>query len=140
MKLNVNLEKIIMSATLTKILYAEDEPDIQSIAQMALEMMGGYTLKVCNNGQEALEAAEAFAPDLILLDVMMPSMDGPTAFQQMRKIPSLANVPVIFMTAKVQSQEVEAYKAMGAIDVIAKPFDPMILSETIQSLWERTVS
>ncbi len=129
-----------MSApTLTKILYAEDEPDIQSIAQMSLEMMGGYTLKVCNNGQEALEAAEAFAPDLILLDVMMPSMDGPTALQEMRKIPALANVPVIFMTAKVQNQEVEEYKAMGAIDVIAKPFDPMTLSETILSLWKRSV-
>jgi len=129
-----------MSApSLTKILYAEDEPDIQSIAQMALEMMGGYTLKVCNNGQEALEAAEAFAPDLILLDVMMPSMDGPTALQKMRAIPALANVPVIFMTAKVQNQEVEGYKAMGAIDVIAKPFDPMTLSETIQTLWERAV-
>lgn len=129
-----------MSATLTKILYAEDEPDIQSIAQMALEMMGGYTLKVCNNGQEALDAAEDFDPDLILLDVMMPSMDGPTALQEMRKIPALANVPVIFMTAKVQNQEIEEYKAMGAIDVIAKPFDPMSLSETILSLWERAVS
>ncbi|WP_019557771.1 response regulator [Thiomicrorhabdus arctica] len=127
------------ASSLTKILYAEDEPDIQSIAQMALEMMGGYTLKVCNNGQEALEAAEAFAPDLILLDVMMPSMDGPTALQEMRAIPALANVPVIFMTAKVQNQEVEGYKAMGAIDVIAKPFDPMTLSETIQTLWERAV-
>lgn len=129
-----------MSATLTKILYAEDEPDIQSIAQMALEMMGGYTLKVCNNGQEALDSAEDFSPDLILLDVMMPSMDGPTALQEMRKIPALANVPVIFMTAKVQNQEIEEYKAMGAIDVIAKPFDPMTLSETILSLWERAVS
>ena len=129
-----------MPATLTKILYAEDEPDIQAIAQMALEMMGGFTLKVCNNGQEALDVAEDFAPDLILLDVMMPSMDGPTALQEMRKIPSLANVPVIFMTAKVQNQEIEEYKAMGAIDVIAKPFDPMTLSETILSLWKRTVS
>jgi len=125
--------------TLTKILYAEDEPDIQSIAQMALEMMGGYTLKVCNNGQEAVDAAEAFAPDLILLDVMMPAMDGPTALQEIRKIPSLANTPVIFMTAKVQNQEIEEYIEMGAIDVIAKPFDPMTLSETILSLWNRAV-
>ncbi len=130
-----------MSApTLTKILYAEDEPDIQSIAKMALEMMGGYSLKVCNNGQEVVSVAEAYAPDLILLDVMMPSMDGPTALQEIRKIPALAKVPVIFMTAKVQNQEIEEYKAMGAIDVIAKPFDPMTLSETIQTLWERAVS
>jgi CheY-like chemotaxis protein len=128
-----------MSATLTKILYAEDEPDIQSIAQIALEMVGGYTLKVCNNGQEALDAAEAYAPDLILLDVMMPTMDGPAALAEIRKIPALENVPVIFMTAKVQNQEMDEYKQMGAIDVIAKPFDPMILSETIQTLWARAV-
>ena len=129
-----------MSATpLTKILYAEDEPDIQSITQMSLEMMGGYTLKVCNNGQEAVDAAEAFAPDLILFDVMMPFLDGPAALQEIRKIPTLANTPVIFMTAKVQSQEVDAYKEMGAIDVIAKPFDPMTLSETIQKSWEQSV-
>lgn len=125
------------SVQLEKILYAEDEPDIQSIAQMALEMMGGYTLKVCNNGQEALDSAEAFAPDLILMDVMMPQMDGPSALQEMRKIPALANTPVIFMTAKVQSHEVDEYKAMGAIDVIAKPFDPMTLPETVKTLWER---
>jgi len=127
-------------AELQKILYAEDEPDIQSIAQMSLEMMGGYTLKVCNNGQEAVDAAEAFAPDLILLDVMMPTMDGPTALKTMRQNPALQEVPVIFMTAKVQNQEIEDYKAMGAIDVIAKPFDPMTLPETIKKLWETTVS
>lgn len=126
--------------SLTKILYAEDEPDIQSIAQMALEMMGGYTLEVCNNGQEALEKAEAFSPDLILLDVMMPFMDGPTALSEMRKIPALANTPVIFMTAKVQPQEIEEYKALGAIDVISKPFDPMTLPETVKALWVRAVS
>lgn len=126
-------------AELQKILYAEDEPDIQSIAQMALEMMGGYTLKVCQNGQEAVDEAEAFAPDLILLDVMMPLMDGPTALQEIRKIPALAETPVIFMTAKVQHQEVEDYKALGAIDVIPKPFDPMTLPEAVKSLWEQAV-
>ena len=129
-----------MEKVLQKILYAEDEPDIQSIAQMALEMMGGFTLKVCNNGQEAVDAAEDFAPDLILLDVMMPTLDGPSALEAMRKNPALADVPVIFMTAKVQSQEVEDYKALGAIDVIAKPFDPMTLSETINKLWESAVN
>jgi len=126
-------------AELQKILYAEDEPDIQSIAQMALEMMGGYTLKLCQNGQQALESAEEFAPDLILLDVMMPTMDGPAALKEMRKIPALANTPVIFMTAKVQHDEIESYKALGAIDVIAKPFDPMTLPETVKTLWERAI-
>lgn len=126
-------------AELNKILYAEDEADIQSIAEMALEMMGGYTLKLCQDGQQAVDVAEEFAPDLILLDVMMPNMDGPTALQEMRKIPALANTPVIFMTAKVQHDEIESYKALGAIDVIAKPFDPMTLPETVKNLWEQAV-
>ena len=129
-----------MAKQLQKILYAEDEPDIQSIAQMTLEMMGGYTLKVCNNGQEAVDAAEAFAPDLILLDVMMPMMDGPQALEAIRKIPALAETPVIFMTAKVQQQEIQGYKDLGAIEVIAKPFDPMTLSETINKLWEAAIN
>lgn len=126
-------------ATLSKILYAEDEPDIQAIAQMSLEMMGGYELKLCNNGREAVESAVAFAPDVILLDVMMPEMDGPTALKNLREMPELNDVPIIFMTAKVQTQEVEDYKALGAVDVIAKPFDPMTLSDTVKSLWQRAV-
>lgn len=123
-------------AELHKILYVEDEPDIQAIAQIALENVGGFELKICGSGQEAIQQAEGFKPDLILLDVMMPGMDGPTTLQELRKLDELANTPVMFMTAKVQPQEIEHFKSLGAIEVIAKPFDPMKLAETIQQAWE----
>ncbi len=121
--------------TLERILYVEDEPDIQQVAKLALEMVGGFTLQVCSSGQEALDSAEGFAPQLVLLDVMMPGMDGPTTLQNLRQLPALANVPVVFMTAKVQPQEVAHYKSLGALDVIPKPFDPMTLADQVRAVW-----
>lgn len=123
-------------AELKKILYVEDEPDIQAIAQIALENVGGFELKICGSGQEAIQQAPGFEPDLILLDVMMPGMDGPTTLQELRKLDKLAKTPVMFMTAKVQPQEIEHFKSLGAIEVIAKPFDPMKLAETIKQAWK----
>ncbi len=120
---------------LSKILYVEDDPDIQVVAQMALETVGGYTLCVCSSGQQALDQAEDFAPDMILLDVMMPEMDGPTTLVNLRKIDSLNTTPAVFMTAKVMPSDVERYKELGAVDVIAKPFDPMSLATRIQEIW-----
>lgn len=122
---------------LKKILYVEDEPDIQMIARVALENVGGYELCVCSSGAEALEKAEAFAPDMLLLDVMMPDMDGPTTLVELRKISSIANKPVIFMTAKVQPQEVEYLKSLNVADVIAKPFDPMGLANQIRDSYSK---
>ena len=122
--------------TLPRILYVEDEPDIQTVAKIALETVGGFEVKVCSSGQEALSAAEDFAPDMILLDVMMPGMDGPSTLEALRKKPSLADTPVAFMTAKVQPDEVEHYKSLGAREVIAKPFDPMTLADQVKAIWE----
>lgn len=122
---------------LNRILYAEDEPDIQTVALMALETIGGFTVNACNSGLEALDKAVEFMPDLILLDVMMPGMTGPNTLIELRKFPELENVPVIFMTAKVQPQEIEEYKALGAIEVIAKPFDPMTLADTVKDIWQK---
>ena len=124
-----------MSKILKRILYVEDEPDIRLIAQMALEAVGGFTVIVCASGPEALSAAPASRADLLLLDVMMPGMDGPSTLKALRELPATADTPVIFMTAKVQAAEVAAYKALGAIDVIPKPFDPMELSGQIQRIW-----
>jgi CheY-like chemotaxis protein len=124
-----------MSKILNRILYVEDEPDIRLIAQMALEAVGGFTVTVCASGPEALRAAPASRADLLLLDVMMPGMDGPSTLKALRELPATADTPVIFMTAKVQAAEVAAYKALGAIDVIPKPFDPMELSAQIQRIW-----
>lgn len=126
-----------MMAELKRILYAEDEPDIQAVAKIALETVGGFELKICNNGEEALANAVSYAPDLLLFDVMMPGMDGPAAFKAIKELPELADTPAIFMTAKVQPTEVQEYKDMGAIDVIAKPFDPMALADHIKTIWKQ---
>jgi two-component system OmpR family response regulator len=123
------------AGSLERIMMVEDEPDIQTIARLALETVGGFTVEICGSGMEALEVAPTWQPDLILLDVMMPEMDGPTTFQKLKALPGTSMVPVVFMTAKVQPKEIESYKALGAIDVVAKPFDPMTLAETIKSIW-----
>ena len=123
--------------TLQRILFVEDDPDIQTVARMALEAVGGFTVLACSHGAEALDKISGFSPDLILLDVMMPGMDGPATLEALRRLPEAAHVPVVFMTAKVQAQEVARYRELGAVDVIAKPFDPMALSETVRSIWSR---
>jgi len=125
------------SAQLQRIMIIEDEPDIQMVAQLALEAVGGFHVTISGSGSEALATAPAFAPDLILLDVMMPDMDGPSTLAALRQTPPTAHIPVIFMTAKVQPHEVQQYKALGAWDVIPKPFDPMSLSSTVQAIWDQ---
>ena len=122
-------------AELNKILYVEDEPDIQMIARVALENVGGFEIHIASSGEEAIKEAVDFAPDLILLDVMMPGLDGPSTLQELRKLPELNQTPVMFMTAKVQPQEIDYFKSLGAIEIIAKPFDPMNLANTIREAW-----
>jgi two-component system OmpR family response regulator len=89
----------------------------------------------CGSGADALARFAEFAPDLVLLDVMMPGMDGPATLEALRRLPAGGGVPVVFMTARVQAHEILQYREMGAVDVIAKPFDPMTLAETVQTLW-----
>lgn len=120
---------------LKTILYAEDECDIRDVAQIALEDVGGFTVRYCVDGREVLSAAKELIPDLLLLDVMMPEMDGPATLRELRKLPEFAHIPAIFMTAKIQTNEILEYKSLGAVDVIAKPFDPMTLADTIRTAW-----
>lgn len=124
-----------MPPPLCRILYVEDEPDIRAVAQMALEAVGGFAVIACASGQEALSVAPDARADLLLLDVMMPGMDGPSTLKALRQMPATAHTPVIFMTAKVQAAEVALYKGLGALEVIPKPFDPMELSAQIQRIW-----
>ena len=121
---------------LNRILYVEDEPDIRTVAKLALEMVGGLTVELCASGQEAIQKAGSFQPDLILLDVMMPGMDGPSTLEALRKQPQTARLPIAFMTAKVQTEEVERYIDMGAIGIVPKPFDPMTLADVVKRLWK----
>ena len=122
---------------LQRVLYVEDEPDIQAVARLALEMVGGLTVQICSSGEEALRETTGFEPQLILMDVMMPGMDGPGTLRALQERSLLDGVPVVFMTAKVQPREVAHYTALGALGVIAKPFDPMQLADQVRELWGR---
>jgi two-component system OmpR family response regulator len=127
----------MLDKSLKQILYAEDESDIREIAKIALEDIGGFNVKYCANGNEVIQMAKHFKPDLLLLDVMMPEMDGPMTLQEVRKLSGFETIPVVFMTAKIQANEIVQYKSMGAIDVISKPFDPMKLSDTLRDIWTK---
>lgn len=123
--------------SLKKILYAEDESDIQTIVQIALWSCSNLNVKICDNGQLLLDCVEEYKPDLILLDIMMPVMDGLTTFRKLKLNDRTKGIPVIFITAKAQAQEIEMYKSTGVIGVITKPFDPLTLCEKIHELWEK---
>lgn len=120
---------------LQTILYVEDDLDIQEVTRFALERIGGYRVRLAQSGPQAIVMAGQDPPDLLLIDVMMPDMDGPTTLEHLRRDPRLASTPVIFITASVASQEVRQLRSLGAIEVIAKPFDPIELSGMIAQAW-----
>lgn len=122
---------------LRRLLYVEDEPDIREVAAIALQDVGGFELALCDRGEEAVATARSFLPQLILLDVMMPTMDGVATLRTLRDAPDLRDIPVVFLTAKAQKQEVASLMALGAIGVIAKPFEPMTLADEVRRLWDR---
>lgn len=117
--------------TVSKVLLVDDEPHIRRIGELSLKGVGKWIAVLASSGTEALTLAEKENPDLILLDVMMPGMDGPATLQQLRSSDATSRIPVIFMTAKVQKHEVDKYLAAGAVGVIPKPFDPMALPAQI---------
>lgn len=119
---------------ISSILLVDDEPDIRTIAEMSLSAVGGWRTILASSGKEALALAMAHRPDVILLDVMMPEMDGVATFRELSARPETRDIPVIFMTAKVQSHERERYVGFGAAGVIAKPFDPMRLPKDIEGI------
>jgi two-component system, OmpR family, response regulator len=123
--------------TLKRILLVEDDPDIQTVTSMALGSFGGYTVRVCGSALEAIASASEFLPDLILLDVMMPGMDGLDTLRALREVPATATTPVIFLTARVQPADVAKYKELDSLAVIRKPFEPTVLVETIHEIWTR---
>ena len=121
--------------TLNTILFVEDDPDIQAIARIALEVVGGFTVTVCGSGEEAVLAAQTCGFDLVLLDVMMPGMDGPETLKILRQRPEHERTPVIFLTAKVMKTDLAQLMELGAAGIIPKPFDPMQLPTQIREIW-----
>jgi len=122
---------------LQRVLVVEDEPDIIEVAKLALETVGQLEVHSAISGHEALEIVESAAPDMILLDVMMPGMDGPTALAALKANRNTRDIPVVFISAKVQPVEIESYLKAGVVAVIAKPFDPMTLADQVKEVWEK---
>ena len=120
---------------LRHILLVEDDPDITLLATIGLEEVGGYKVSVASSGEEALAMVEGAKPDLLLLDYRMPGMNGGELFKALRDAPATAALPVIFMTASVMPAQVEKLKALGALDVVPKPFDPVELPSIIDRIW-----
>ncbi len=114
-----------------KILIVDDEDDIREVARISLEMVGGWEVLVAGSGSEGLAEAQAGQPDAILLDVMMPDMDGPTTFQRLQSDAATQHIPVILLTAKVQAADHARFAALGVSGVLAKPFDPMTLPSQV---------
>lgn len=118
-----------------RLLLVDDAQDIRTIACLSLERIGGWTVVSVASGREAVEALTRAGPfDAVLLDVMMPGMDGPSTLQSLRAAGLSAAIPVVFLTAKTQSSERLALVALGAAGVIAKPFDPMTLPMELQEM------
>ncbi len=125
---------------LNRILHVDDESDIRQVVRLALETVGGFTVEGCASGREALEKGPQFEPQLILLDVMMPGLDGPATFEAMKETDGLRDIPVVFVTAKAMPSELRRFLDMGAAGVIAKPFDPMAISGQLREIWRHAVS
>ena len=123
-------------ALLQTILYVDDEPDIREVVELSLGLANSLKIHTCDSGSIALSIMPTVRPDLVLLDVMMPGLDGPATLQRMQNDARLAHIPVVFMTAKAMPQEVARFRGMGAVAVIPKPFDPMRLSEQVYGIWE----
>ncbi len=122
------------TAPLARVLVAEDDPDIRAVIELALGRVGGLQVVACTDGAVALALALRDLPDLILLDVMMPVMDGLETLERLQTEAATSSIPVVFMTARVQPRDLELYHARGALAVIAKPFDPMTLAGQLRRL------
>lgn len=119
--------------TSLRILHVDDEPDIREVVELSLGLDPAFEVQSCASGGDALVAALDWLPDLILCDVMMPVMDGPATLARLREYPQTAKIPVVFMTARAQTRELDYFKSLGATGVIAKPFDPMTLAHSVRS-------
>jgi CheY-like chemotaxis protein len=119
--------------TTIRILHVDDEPDIREVVELSLGLDPVFATRGCGSGMEALAIAADWQPHFVLLDVMMPEMDGPATLVKLRESPMTAGIPVIFMTARAQAREVDRFRSLGAVGVIPKPFDSMTLAASVRS-------
>jgi CheY-like chemotaxis protein len=122
---------------LQRICYVEDDEDIQRIVRMSLERIGKMTVELVSDPLAAVAAITAFKPDLVMLDWMMPGMDGPTLFRKMKQLPEVSALPVVFITAKAAQRDMDELLALGAAGAISKPFSPKDLPEQLRAIWAK---
>lgn len=120
---------------LNRICYVEDDEDIQRIVRVSLERVGKMTVEVVGDPLVAIERIRAFKPELVMLDWMMPGMDGPTLFKKMRETADIKDLPVVFLTAKASQRDLDDLRAMGAVGTISKPFSPKDLPDLLRTIW-----
>lgn len=120
--------------TVARVLLVDDDPDIRFIAELSLARVGGMEVSVAGSGPEALARLAVARPDVVLLDMVMPGMDGAAVMRAVQARPELAELPVIFLTGKTQDHELDAYLALGAAGLIEKPFDPMTLPALVREI------
>jgi len=121
-----------------RVLHVDDEPDIREVVQLALGLDPDFDVRSCECGRDGLAAAISWSPDLVLIDVMMPIMDGPTTLAEMRRRSDTSGIPVVFMTARAQPHELKHFVSLGAKGVIQKPFDPMTLAASVRQFVSAT--
>lgn len=122
---------------LNRICYVEDDEDIQRIVRMSLERVGKMTVEVVGDPTMAIDAINAFKPDLVMLDWMMPKLDGPALFRQMQQHADIKALPVVFITAKASQRDLDELMAMGAVGTVSKPFSPKDLPDQLREIWKR---
>jgi CheY-like chemotaxis protein len=120
---------------LNRICYVEDDEDIQRIVRMSLERVGKMSVELVSDPFKAIDVITSSMPDLIMLDWMMPGMDGPTLFKKLREDPRVKDIPVVFITAKASSAEMDELRALGAAGAISKPFSPKELPDQLRAIW-----
>jgi two-component system OmpR family response regulator len=121
---------------LRSVLYVDDEPDIREVVEMSLALAADLVVESCGSGEQALKLLATKRPDMVLLDVMMPGLDGPGTLARMRADAGLVDIPVVFLTAKALPAEVQRFLALGAVAIIPKPFDALKLAEQVQTIWD----
>jgi len=122
---------------LERICYVEDDEDIQRIVRMSLERVGKMTVEIVTDPLQAIDVINAFRPDLVMLDWMMPGMDGPALFRKMKELPATSTLPVVFITAKAAQRDLDELMRLGAAGAISKPFSPKDLPEQLRAIWSK---
>ena len=116
-------------------MYVDDDPDILKIARLSLEKKGNFKVLACDSGIQALHEVEGFQPDLIILDVVMPDMDGTKILRELQQNPETKKIPVFFMTSRLHPDELDFYKRLGIVGILEKPFHPLTISDQVKKLW-----